>query len=1833
MRNSIGRCLASTWLLSLLLPGTAAAGPMDQIFLNGFEGGQLPPGAQISGRVLSDPDANGDLSDGQPLAGVEVYLDENFNGVYDPGEPKQVSNGQGAYLFAGLSPGLKHVRQELQVPNVQTVPTMGTLPAVDRLPDEVFEYIHAAPGVGDFDVPYGKNAGPFPLDWHRFVNSPAPEPVSVDLVLKPRGVRTRGSGAAATQGSEALALPLGASLTVRFDEAIIDGPGDDLLLHAYPPGLVDELARISVGASADALIDIGEFSFFGSGDQLPIDLGDFGITGPIRFVRLLSLDNGGAWKGFEITGFEAVNFATPDPGAHIVEVTAADQVFTDRDFGRAYVDLEPVLTVGIIDLVPATAGLRAGEAVQIQVNAFDDLGIESLQLRVNGQALALDSGNAAEFTPSTAGELLIEAEAADTAGQITTREAIYYVLNADGSDPLNPNSTGPSQSSGPNAPRIKLLSPAAGTSFIEDVPVVATITGNPASWQLDFAPVDQIDPYNLPAANASYQTLARGTGNVYSAPIAVLPLASQPDAIYFIRLSAQGTGGSTAYYGQVAARNIAPELLRPQVIIESPTQESEVSLTAEVRGSISSTREVREWFVDLAPRDQVDLQNLGSNAPNWRRLAQGSGVLPADSLFAIVDGSVLKNGSYVLRVIARNDIGLGWVEPLPIEVTGEAKLGRNRLEFDDIAIELAGFPLKVTRIYDSLRADQIGDFGYGWSLSLQDTDIAETVPTTGFFGVFGATPFRVDARVYITAPDGRRLGFTFAPVAAQPTAFGIPYRPAFDADPGNYYRLEVPESDRPILGLNDDGSVNLFASQFPYNPHTYILIAPNGHRYTAHETKGLLRAEDANGTRLDFSNNGIAHSAGQRLQFIRDSEGRITFIRDPEGNEWTYTYDANGDLAASTDPDMNTVVYSYLDSPAHYLEGIIDPQGRMPRRFEYDPIDGRLIATINENGDRAEAIFDPLGFVGSATDERGFETLFEYDRRGNVTREVDPKGGVRQYTYDDPANPDSETRLIDAEGGSWTYVHDAMGRITRLSTPLVSGGNQRFDISYDALGNVTSYQDADNLTEEFTYDAQGNRLTERPADGIDVTFAYGFSGQLTERQVGSNYVLAYQYTENGLPARQSDTLGFQLEFDYLRNGRMVERRDNTSTLAVAYTPRGLLRSQTDVDGQTAELVENPDASLTRTDRNGETSRVFLDADQRPTRLDLAEGASILTTFDPAGNPASVTDPLGNQTQFVFDANNLPEQIIDAEGAADQFTRDGNGNITEIIDRNGKRRTFAWDANQRVTFERWFDGGALLRETEFIYTADRGLSQVNDRIGGELHRITYSGRLPRISRVTYEMPGQSPWFLRYQWGTSYAAPTALRLGPTSSTTLARIDAEPYAGLSARLEWQHPQSGLENQVQLMRNPDASVARIRRLTGSVDGGATAETLIDYDAQGRPVAMRHQTESGMLLHPKAALSHTRDAEGQLLSETHAGNSTSFSYDGDGQLLSAEHTAASYADETYVYDAGGNRLTSHLAPTPASIGIGNRLVASGDQQWLHDAAGNLIERRDLGSGRVTEFVYDHRNRLTAATGYPSAGAPADLQLAFEYDYLDRLLYREINGVRTWLIHDRDNLFAEYADGASELSASYFYDPDQLDVHYAVWRDDALGERWLFTDTRGSVRGISNAAFVMQSFVDYDSYGLLQPGSAPVLDEPIGFAGRYWLDPLGLYENRRRFYAPELGRFTQEDPTGFGGLDFNLYRYARNDPLGFRDPTSEIAATQYLKTLNIFLKLTKKMSDDANEFIDDTLKRPCLIAFAASAKFGYFEAVAEILRDPTNAVQPPRPDPPLKLEGSGCFVQ
>ncbi|WP_230200469.1 RHS repeat-associated core domain-containing protein, partial [Serratia marcescens] len=114
---------------------------------------------------------------------------------------------------------------------------------------------------------------------------------------------------------------------------------------------------------------------------------------------------------------------------------------------------------------------------------------------------------------------------------------------------------------------------------------------------------------------------------------------------------------------------------------------------------------------------------------------------------------------------------------------------------------------------------------------------------------------------------------------------------------------------------------------------------------------------------------------------------------------------------------------------------------------------------------------------------------------------------------------------------------------------------------------------------------------------------------------------------------------------------------------------------------------------------------------------------------------------------------------------------------------------------------------------------------------------------------------------------------------------------------------------------------------------------------------------------------------------------------------------------------------------------------------------------------------------------------------------------------------------------------------------------------WYHTDLNSAPLEVTDAAGNLCWSGQYDTFGKLQgqtvAGAAKrqgaQYQQPLRYAGQYQDDESGLHYNLFRYYEPEVGRFTTQDPIGLrGGL--NLYQYAPNplmwvDPLGLSEVT------------------------------------------------------------------------------------
>jgi YD repeat-containing protein len=440
----------------------------------------------------------------------------------------------------------------------------------------------------------------------------------------------------------------------------------------------------------------------------------------------------------------------------------------------------------------------------------------------------------------------------------------------------------------------------------------------------------------------------------------------------------------------------------PEVQLHGPAPESVLTEPTPVIATITdNTPETLVW----------ELRLIRNNTAPTIVLARGEGEVE-NAEIAVLDPTVLPNDPYALWLFADDgvhQVSTGYF----VNIEGEFKPGRFTMTFTDMTVPVAGFPLSIERRYDSFEAT-VGDFGPGWRLDFPGDvkDDAEEYPT------FQA--LRAGSKVFVTRPDGRRVGFL---------AFAEPIHPLFSF----IVRLSfIPEADvtdeLEVVGAADayfnfsgylyEGFTN------PFNPSTYRLRLRSGIEYVIDEETGLKSIKDVNGNLITVSPEGLLSSTGLGIRTVRDGEGRIIRAIEPDDDpndetppgEVAYEYDADtGNLVAVVDQGNNRTTYRY-DEPRRprYLTEIIDPLGRRGIRNEYSA-DGRLMKTIDANGREITYNYELGDRQEEIVDRNGARVVLNYDERGNVLLRTDDLGNQTRYDY----NEDNRlTRQVDCfEGG------------------------------------------------------------------------------------------------------------------------------------------------------------------------------------------------------------------------------------------------------------------------------------------------------------------------------------------------------------------------------------------------------------------------------------------------------------------------------------------------------------------------------------------------------------------------------------------------------------------------------------------------------------------------------------------------------------------------------------------------------------------------------------------------------------------------------------------------
>ncbi len=841
----------------------------------------------------------------------------------------------------------------------------------------------------------------------------------------------------------------------------------------------------------------------------------------------------------------------------------------------------------------------------------------------------------------------------------------------------------------------------------------------------------------------------------------------------------------------------------------------------------------------------------------------------------------------------------------------------------------------------------------------------------------------------------------------------------------------------------------------------------------------------------------ITGTDGYQVQYTYNNHGQPTKRTDALGNETTYTYDAYGNLTSFTNPLGHTSSYTY-DLMGNKLS-YTNPSGKATA-YSYNA-EGRLVSITEPTGAKTIFTYTPGGYVHTITKPGNSLYIYVQDAHGNLVAYNDPTGATTYYTYN---AKDQVTAIHDALGNSTQYEYDDRDRLTSITDPL---GNS-VHYTYDAMGRPTSAAYSNGRTEEYQYDALGQLTQISDNLGIRYQATYNALGKKTQEltattRTGDSYtydITNRTYDNRGrlLTVSRPGNQTVSYAYDALNHlTSFTDAGGNTQTFA--YDAAGNLVSHTDpMQGTTSMTYDAARHMVTLTDPKGNTTTYAYDDAGRTTLTTFPNNKTEQYTYDQRGNMVKFKDKAGNEIRYTYDAVDHLTSIIYPDGNSDQYAYDALGRRISVSG-GGSTVTMTYDALGRTLTEAVATPFATTATTSYAY---------DDEAGSET--ITYpNGRMVKTEYDLRNCPSTI---------SSTASPTS-PVFLTAATYTIRADNRPE-----QLTYGNGVTTTYSYGENLR-PTAIMAAIGE-------SAPLQYLhMGYDPVGNILS---QIDSVSL--PRSEF-YQYDALGRL---------TQFSVGTPNSTLT--QSSSPTRTGSYNYDALGNRTTTTMtqsgnnAISYASNAV-NGYTQVGSQGMQYDGNGNLT------SDGVHTYQYDYANLLVSVDN----GATA----TYSYDPMGRRIRKTVGTTTTDYFYAGHQMIESTSttqtgnSATTQTTTDYVYSPRTDDVLMA-WRGD---DRYYFHKNRvGHTVAVTDASGNVVERYDYDAFGAPQffapngtERAASAIGNDILFTGREYDSETGLYYYRARTLNPTMGRFLQQDPTGYDdGL--NMYAYVYNNPLNFTDP-------------------------------------------------------------------------------------
>ena len=624
------------------------------------------------------------------------------------------------------------------------------------------------------------------------------------------------------------------------------------------------------------------------------------------------------------------------------------------------------------------------------------------------------------------------------------------------------------------------------------------------------------------------------------------------------------------------------------------------------------------------------------------------------------------------------------------------------------------------------------------------------------------------------------------------------------------------------------------------------------------------------------------------------------------------------------------------------------------------------------------------------------------------------------------------TDTVSVNGQSFKRTYNAS---TRTFTSTSAAGRQGSS-TIDTLGRTVSSQTSGLAPAAYTYDSRGRLAT--------VTVGTGADARTT----------TIAYNAGGLPATVTDSLGRSVGLDYDGAGRLISQTmPDGSIVAFEYDANGNLTSLTP-PGRPAHVF-----AYTPTDR---------DSSYTPPRAEGSEGETRYT-YNLDGQIERVTRPDGETLDFAYDSAGRLSTLTHADGVTTYSYSSQTANLSQITTSDGTTSAFTHDGPLPKT-ETW--SGAVSGQVGYTHDHHFRVSSISVNGADPIsYRYDADGLLTGAGDLTLTRDTRNGLLTGTTLGSITDALTYNTFGEVSTYTAATGGAALYSAQYARdkagritgksesvdgtttvYAYSYDEAGRLAQVQTNGSTTASY--------TYDGNGNRLGRTDSDGTATGV---HDDQDRLVQYGGTTFTHT--ANGELLTRTAGGSTTSYAYDAPGNLRQVVLPDGKLIE--YTTDGAGRR-------------IGKRVNGTLVQGFLYQGSLRPIAELDPSGRVVSRFVY------ASGAGSPAYMVKDGVTYRFLTDQLGspRLIVDASTGAVVQRI-DYDEFGTITSDTHPGFQpfgfAGGLYDPDTGLTRFGARDYDSATGRWTAKDPILFEGGNTNL------------YGY-------VLNDPVNL-----VDPLGLY--------------------------------------------------------------------------------------------------------------------------------